>query len=199
MQIALVLDDLYAEAGRRSDVRDRLERRPRPTFRVWAPTAQQVTLLTWPAGPRRTRPPRRRRPRTACGRSPTAPGRGRPAGIGPAARGTCTRSTAYQPSTTQEIETNLVTDPYSVALTLNSTRSVAVDLDDRALQPAGLADARRRPTLGPAVDSTIYELHVRDFSIGDQTVPAEHRGSYLAFADDGDGAAAPAGAGRRPG
>ncbi len=32
-------------------------------------------------------------------------------------------------------------------------------------------------------DSTIYELHVRDFSIGDTTVPAAHRGGYLAFTD----------------
>ena len=37
------------------------------------------------------------------------------------------------------------------------------------------------------MDSTIYELHVRDFSMDDATVPAAHRGTYLAFADDGDG------------
>ncbi|HYU86757.1 MAG TPA: pullulanase-type alpha-1,6-glucosidase, partial [Kribbellaceae bacterium] len=34
---------------------------------------------------------------------------------------------------------------------------------------------------------TIYELHVRDFSATDTTVPAAHRGKYLAFADDGAG------------
>src|SRR5699024_6461270 len=34
----------------------------------------------------------------------------------------------------------------------------------------------------------IYELHVRDFSIGDETVPEELRGTYGAFAlDDTDG------------
>ena len=43
------------------------------------------------------------------------------------------------------------------------------------------------PALRSAVDSTIYELHVRDFSVNDTTIPAEHRGSYLAFADDGVG------------
>jgi pullulanase-type alpha-1,6-glucosidase len=37
------------------------------------------------------------------------------------------------------------------------------------------------------VDSTIYELQVRDFSIGDSTVSAQNRGSYLAFAEDGNG------------
>jgi pullulanase/glycogen debranching enzyme len=35
------------------------------------------------------------------------------------------------------------------------------------------------------VDSTIYELHVRDFSVNDTSVPAEDRGSYLAFSDTG--------------
>jgi pullulanase-type alpha-1,6-glucosidase len=30
---------------------------------------------------------------------------------------------------------------------------------------------------------TIYELHVRDFSLSDQSVPADHRGKYLAFTD----------------
>jgi len=84
------------------------------------------------------------------------------------------------------VETNLVTDPYSVALTLNSTRSVAVDLADPALKPA-LWQRSSAPVLKQRVDQTIYELQVRDFSIGDKTVPAAHRGSYLAFADDGDG------------
>jgi pullulanase-type alpha-1,6-glucosidase len=37
------------------------------------------------------------------------------------------------------------------------------------------------------VDSTIYELQVRDFSVNDPTVSAENRGSYLAFAENGNG------------
>jgi pullulanase len=31
------------------------------------------------------------------------------------------------------------------------------------------------------VDMAVYELHVRDFSIDDLTVPAAQRGKYLAF------------------
>ena len=91
----------------------------------------------------------------------------------------------YAP-TTGKVETNLVTDPYSVALTLNSTRSVAVDLSDPGLEPA-IWQRNPSPELKQDVDSSIYELHVRDFSVGDTTVPAAHRGSYLAFADDGNG------------
>ena len=63
---------------------------------------------------------------------------------------------------------------------------MAVDLRDRAFQPE-LWRATPSPKLTQDVDSTIYELHVRDFSVGDQTVSAENRGSYLAFAEDGDG------------
>ena len=85
------------------------------------------------------------------------------------------------------VETNLVTDPYSLALTTNSQRSVVVNLDATGLEPAGW-DELAKPSLAQPEDSTIYELHLRDFSIGDETVPAEHRGTYLAFTDeDSDG------------
>jgi pullulanase-type alpha-1,6-glucosidase len=39
------------------------------------------------------------------------------------------------------------------------------------------------------VDSTIYELQIRDYSMSDAKVPAGLRGSYLAFAQNGDGRA----------
>ena len=51
-----------------------------------------------------------------------------------------------------------------------------------ALEPQGW-DRLRKPALAQPEDSTIYELHVRDFSVGDRTVPAAHRGTYLAFTD----------------
>ena len=80
------------------------------------------------------------------------------------------------------VVTNTVTDPYSLALTTDSARSVIVDLDDPSLRPAGWSSLHK-PNLAQPEDSTIYELHVRDFSIGDETVPAAHRGGYLAFTD----------------
>ena len=60
--------------------------------------------------------------------------------------------TVYAP-TTGKVETNLVTDPYSVALTLNSTRSVAVDLHDPAFQPALWRAQTPPPALKQDVDS----------------------------------------------
>ena len=38
---------------------------------------------------------------------------------------------------TGQVENNLVTDPYSFSLAMNSTRSQIVDLNDMALKPAG--------------------------------------------------------------
>lgn len=77
---------------------------------------------------------------------------------------------------------NLVTDPYSTSLALNSARSQLVDLNDAALKPAGW-DTLKKPELQAFEDIVLYELHVRDFSISDPTVPAAHRGTYLAFTD----------------
>jgi pullulanase-type alpha-1,6-glucosidase len=87
------------------------------------------------------------------------------------------------------IETNLVTDPYSLSLSTNSQRSQIVDLDDPALKPDGW-DELAKPPLENFEDISIYELHVRDFSAYDETVPAELRGTYLAFTvDDSAGVA----------
>jgi pullulanase/glycogen debranching enzyme len=83
-----------------------------------------------------------------------------------------------------EVVTNTVTDPYALALTTDSARGVIVDLDDPSLRPAGWSSLAK-PDLAQPEDSTIYELHVRDFSIGDESVPAAHRGGYLAFTDTG--------------
>jgi hypothetical protein len=49
VQIPGVLDDLYADAVADDDLGVSF-RGCKPTFRVWAPTAQTATLLTWDAG-----------------------------------------------------------------------------------------------------------------------------------------------------
>ena len=182
VQSAIGLDSMFSRsaAQRRYGVHfsDR-----KPTFRVWAPTAQKVTLLTWPAGSDPAAPSS-----AASRRVMTAADDGSWSVEGaPLLKNAryLYEVVVYAPST-GKVETNLVTDPASVALTLDSTRSVAVDLADAAFMPAQWRSTAS-PALRSAVDSTIYELHVRDFSVNDTTIPAEHRGSYLAFADDGVG------------
>ncbi len=177
IQIAGVLDALYATAA---DVPLGYVPGKKPTVRLWAPTARNVTLLVWPGKSAKGRPVR-----VAMTVDPST-------GIWQAQGAQSWREAQYQfevevyvPST-DRVETNVVTDPYSVGLTLGSRRSVMVDLDGAAFKPKGW-DASVGPRLASGVDQTIYELHVRDFSISDEQVPAELRGSYAAFAVDGAG------------
>jgi len=87
----------------------------------------------------------------------------------------------YVPST-GEIEQNLVTDPYTFSLATNSLRSQIVDLEDAALQPPDWQQLAK-PALAAPEDAVIYELHVRDFSISDKTVPEAERGTFKAFTE----------------
>ncbi len=82
----------------------------------------------------------------------------------------------------QAIDTNTTTDPYSVDLSLNGTMTRITDLDADATKPV-LWDHLSSPALPSLTDTSIYELHIRDFSIGDSTVPTVLRGTYMAFDD----------------
>ena len=79
---------------------------------------------------------------------------------------------------------NRVTDPWSTSLSADSRRSYVADLADPALAPPGWKETPA-PTLAAPTDMSVYELHVRDFSASDDSVPAAHRGKYLAFTDAG--------------
>ncbi|MEV4279308.1 pullulanase-type alpha-1,6-glucosidase [Actinoplanes xinjiangensis] len=91
------------------------------------------------------------------------------------------RVTAWQPAT-QKIVTASVTDPYSVALTADSTRSRFVSLSDPALAPAGWSNLRKPAAVAPA-KIQISELSVRDFSIADDSVATPKKGTFSAFTD----------------
>ena len=82
----------------------------------------------------------------------------------------------------RQVETNLVTDPYSLSLSINSSKSQVVNLDDKDLKPAGW-DKLHKPELAQAEDISVYELHVRDFSIADDSVSEAARGTFKAFAE----------------
>lgn len=172
VQIPGVLDDLYADAAA-DDALGVTFRGAKPTFRLWAPTAQSATLLTWDAGAAGT-------PARHAATFDAAAGTWSVAGTR-ALKGDEYQweVVVYAPST-DAIEENAVTDPYSVALTENSTRSVAIDLDDKTWKPKQWRKATG-PAIDDPVDRSIYELHIRDFSITDETVPAQERGTYLAF------------------
>jgi len=85
----------------------------------------------------------------------------------------------YSPAV-DALVTNEVTDPYSVSLATDSVRSQFVNLDDADLKPAGW-DTIVKPAIEAPEDIVVYELHVRDFSIADSSVPAADRGKFTAF------------------
>lgn len=179
VQIPGVLDDLYADAAADADLGVTFSKKGEPAFRLWAPTAQAATLLTWDAGTDGD-PVRHEAQWDAASGVWTVKG----------AKGLkgdeyLWEVVVYAP-TTGKVETNDVTDPYSVALTVNSERSVAIDLDDKTWRPKAW-EKTPAPVVARPVDRAIYELHVRDFSIGDTTVPAAERGTYKAFTRDSAG------------
>ncbi|WP_250401185.1 pullulanase-type alpha-1,6-glucosidase [Streptomyces cellostaticus] len=170
VQIAGVLDDVYDATGARLGP---VFHHGRPTLAVWAPTARSVRLEL----DGRTVPMHRSAATGVWSVTGPASWKGKPYRY---------VVKVWAPSV-RKMVTNKVTDPYSVALTADSERSLVVDLNDRSLAPGGWS-ALRKPKAVPLKDAQIQELHIRDHSVADSTVPAEHRGTYLAFTDsDSDG------------
>ncbi len=164
-----ILDDLFYFDGDLGPVIDGEQ----AWAKVWAPTAQNVELLLYETS------------------ADAAPSQVLPmvvddaTGVWSASAGNWDRKyyryrvTVYT-NITNQVEINDVTDPYSLSLSTNSKLSQFVNLDDRDLKPRGW-DYLRKPKLKAPEDISIYELHVRDFSIADDSVPEQDRGTFNAF------------------
>ncbi len=163
VQIPGVLDDVYADAVD-ADLGVTWSE-GRPTLRVWAPTAQAVSAKVDGQSVPMTR-------RDDGTWSVTGAAEWEGAGY-------TYEVTVWSPSA-QAVVTNSVTDPYSVALSANSRRSLIVDLSAVSLAPPGWSGTEV-PRIAQPEDRNVYELHIRDFSIADETVPAPERGTYMAF------------------
>ena len=175
LQIQGVLDDIYTYTGELGVIySDGI-----PQLKLWAPTAQSVTLHRF------TDP----NPATTSLDTPMTfdPDTGVWSVIGDRSwdkQYYLYEIAVYTPNT-NKIEKNLVTDPYSVNLSQNSQRSQFIDLyNDPTLKPLGW-DTLAKPTFTVPEDMTVYEVHIRDFSRDDQTVQPEDRGKFKAFTYDG--------------
>ncbi|MFO1272248.1 MAG: pullulanase-type alpha-1,6-glucosidase [Rubrivivax sp.] len=191
LQIPGVLDDLFTFDGRLGAVvrnalavPDRAALPPPPAggrdqrllFRVWAPTAQSVKLHVYDTatGPETAS--------TAMTYDPTTgvwSAWGREAWIN---RSYYAYEVAVFVRSLGVVATNLVADPYALGAAPGNARSLVVDLRDPALMPPGWERHHDdlRPVAAPE-DIAIYELHIRDFSASDMTVPAADRGKFRAF------------------
>jgi hypothetical protein len=166
------LDDLYAYAGPLGVT----WANGVPTLSLWAPTAKNVALRLFDDAKSSTSPKSVKMtndPKT---------------GVWSVTGDTTWKNKFYlyevqvYVRSVNSVRLNLVTDPYSISLSANSQRSQIVDLTDPALMPDGWVDMKK-PGLKSATDIVLYELHIRDFSIFDQTVPETERGTYLAFSE----------------
>ena len=155
-----------------------------PTVRVWAPTARKVTLRRYATANSITYV-------THTMTLDPASGIWSVAGDSSWDRQFYLFEVEVYRPEADAVVTSVVSDPYAVSLSADSAaaddpRAQFVNLDDADLKPAGW-DTHARPLLAAPEDISIYEVHIRDFSINDPTVvtPA-HRGTYLAFTYNGN-------------
>ena len=172
LQIAGALDDQYSGASRIEDFGVTVTAK-NTRFRIWAPTAHAVTVCVY---------------KTGTGKASQTEEMLWDAGTG--AWSAAISSDHSREYYTYLVDVNVagvglvrnrVTDPYSISLTTDSARSYIADLRDPLLKPRGWDNDRAMNRVKAQTDMVIYELHVRDFSINDMTVPRRHRGKYAAF------------------
>jgi pullulanase len=168
VQDAGVLDDLFYYPGKLGPVFNHGQL----TFNLWAPTAQSIKLLLY------------------TGENDTTPAQTLPMtetnGVWSVAGQSSWKGqyylydvVVYVPSQQQIVE-NIVSDPYSSDIALNGAKTRITDLTDEATKPQGW-DRSSSPWLDSLNDFSVYELHVREFSVADTSVPTQYQGTYLAF------------------
>ena len=176
LQIAGALDDLYAAAALADDYGVTIGAGS-TRFKLWAPTAQSVAVCTYDQGSGKASAITAMRRDDATGAWS--------AQIGHKLSGRYYQYLVEVIAPSAGLVRNLVTDPYSISLTTDSRRSYIGDLNDASLKPAGWDQTPAPAKVQAQTDMTVYELHVRDFSINDSTVSAAHRGKYAAFTESG--------------
>ncbi len=178
LQTGGMLDALFAAAAAPAKLGVTFSNGGVPTFRLWAPTAKSVSLNVYADADTSTA-------------TTVAMTRDAASGVwsytAPDALWTNRYYYTYNVAVlsrwaSNAIVNNTVTDPYSLSLNANGKRSFVANLASAALKPAGW-DGHAIPKLDHPTDISLYELHVRDFSASDMTVPLEHRGKFMAFTD----------------
>ncbi|HEY0062820.1 MAG TPA: alpha-1,6-glucosidase domain-containing protein [Telluria sp.] len=176
IQAAGALDDLFGAAAAAPDL-GAAPTSHGTTFKLWAPSAQQVAVCVYDGA---------HSPATSVTalRSDSATGVWQ-------ARNPRNLSGRYYRYLVDVIADgaglvrNLVTDPYSVSLNTDSKRSYIANLDKPQFKPAGWDKHTAPARVQARTDMVVYELHVRDFSINDASVPVHKRGKYAAFGEAG--------------
>jgi pullulanase/glycogen debranching enzyme len=176
LQSAGALDDIYAAANEITDLGATVAK-AHTGFKLWAPTAQHVSVCTYDNGYGKAAAIEAMRFNPVTG-------------VWSASKRANLSGKYYKYAVDviapgAGLVRNLVTDPYSVSLTTDSLRSYIADLDSSKLKPSGWDKTPAPAKVAAQTDMSVYELHVRDFSINDSTVSAPNRGKYTAFTETG--------------
>ena len=135
-------------------------------FRVWAPTANAVSLLTYA---------------TATADPTVTPMIASDKGTWVATLSGDQNGTIYDYRVTLGSTINDAVDPYVRAATANGLHGVVVDLSKT--NPSTWKSSKPAFS-GKATDAVIYELHIRDLSMDSSGgIPTAHKGKYLALTD----------------
>ncbi|MBD5525647.1 MAG: type I pullulanase [Lachnospiraceae bacterium] len=143
------------------------------TFKVWAPTAEEVTVNLYKSGTKGTDDKIESIAMTKGEK-----------GIWTAVKTGDLNGTYYTYVAVQDGESVEACDPYARTTGVNGDRAMVIDLD--STDPAGWANDSG-PNQGMSYnDSVIYELHVRDFSIDESSgISANHKGKFLGLTETG--------------
>ena len=139
-------------------------------FRVWAPTATALNLVTY-----------------ASATSKQADGKVLPMTADVNGTWVATllgdqNGTIYTYRALFKSATNEAIDPYVRATTINGERGVVVDLNKT--NPTNWSNAKPKFS-GQLTDASIYELHVRDLSMDSTSgISTANKGKFLAFTED---------------
>ncbi len=181
VQTGWLLDALYTEGKQDANEYQGFGATPHETgvtFAVWAPTAQEMSVVLYHPDKQLKK---------------TLPLKwNRTSGIWSLTTTEAShldfyqyRAKVFHPSI-QRVVTVTTTDPYSLSLSTNSRHSQVVDLNANYSKPKGW-DQQRRPALERPEQHIIYEMHVGDFSGTDESIPASLRGTYEAFQTQSNG------------
>ena len=143
------------------------------TFKVWAPTAEQVQLALYKSGTAGTDDLMKKTHMTKIEKgvwSITVDGN--------------LNGTYYTYFVTNDGKETEACDPYARTTGVNGNRAMVIDLT--AANPEGWSMDASPNKIKNYTDAVLYELHVRDFSIDESSgVSAAHRGKFLAFTEKG--------------
>lgn len=143
------------------------------TFKVWAPTADEVKVNLYRSGTEGTD--------DLIESIKMTPGE---KGVWSAEKAGDLNGTYYTYTAVQDGKESEACDPYARTTGVNGNRAMVIDLD--STNPAGWANDSG-PNQGMSYnDSVIYELHVRDFSIDESSgISDANKGKFLGLTEKG--------------